>query len=194
MDYATADDTATAPSDYTAISTTQLTFNPGVTSQPVTVLVNRDNTFELAEQFFVNLTNASNATFTDNQGAGIITNDDPVPTISINDVTQAEGDGPGTTNFDFTISLTNPSYLPITVDYATAHGTASWLSDHNAVSPTTVTFDPVQQLKPFPSRLTVTLSSKRMRRSSSILPTPATQRSEMARAWGRSTTTMRRRP
>ena len=148
VDYATADDTATAPSDYTAIATTTLTFNPDETSQPVTVVVKGDNTFETNEQFFVNLTNASNATFADDQGLGTITNDDPTPTITINDVSQSEGDGPGTTGFTFTVSLSNPSYLPITVDYATADGTASSLSDYTAIGTTQLTFDPGDTSKP----------------------------------------------
>src|SRR4029453_16885885 len=42
VDYATADNTAGAPGDFTAIGTTQLTFNPGETSKQVTVLVTGD--------------------------------------------------------------------------------------------------------------------------------------------------------
>ena len=42
VDYATANGTATEPGDYTAISTTQLSFSPGVTSLPVTVQIHDD--------------------------------------------------------------------------------------------------------------------------------------------------------
>src|SRR5437899_705415 len=48
VNYATADNTATAGSDYQSTSGT-LTFNPGETTKPVTVLVNGDNTFEQTE-------------------------------------------------------------------------------------------------------------------------------------------------
>jgi Calx-beta domain/FG-GAP-like repeat len=76
VNYATADQTATAPGDYTATNGT-LTFAPGETTKPVTVLVNGDTNFELNETFAVNLSSvSSNATILDNQGIGTITNDD----------------------------------------------------------------------------------------------------------------------
>jgi hypothetical protein len=90
VDYATADDSATAPSDYTAIPTTTLTFAPGETTKQFTVFVNGDTTFEPNEQFFVNLSNPNaNATILDGQGVGTITNDDaprPAPnTVYVDD-------------------------------------------------------------------------------------------------------------
>ena len=76
VDFATADGTATAPSDYTANSGT-VTFAPGVTSQTVTVQGNGDTTVEPNETFNVNLSNATgNATIADAQGLGTIVNDD----------------------------------------------------------------------------------------------------------------------
>ena len=78
VNYATADNTATAGSDYQSTSGT-LTFNPGETTKPVTVLVNGDTTFEQPESFFVNLSSPTNATILDGQGVGTITNDDAQP-------------------------------------------------------------------------------------------------------------------
>ncbi|MCI0692430.1 hypothetical protein L0337_10560, partial [candidate division KSB1 bacterium] len=75
VDYATADGSATAGSDYVAASG-QVTFQPGQTSQPVTVVVNGDELNEPNETFFVNLSNAVNATIGNDQGTGTITNDD----------------------------------------------------------------------------------------------------------------------
>src|SRR5262249_14452300 len=72
---ATADNTATAGSDYVATSGT-LTFNPGDTSKTIAVVVNGDTVVERNETFFVNLTNAVNATIADAQGVGTILNDD----------------------------------------------------------------------------------------------------------------------
>jgi uncharacterized delta-60 repeat protein len=72
----TANGTATAPADYTALGAALLTFNPGVTSLNVTVQVKGDTTSEANETFFVNLSNAKNATIADAQGQGTITNDD----------------------------------------------------------------------------------------------------------------------
>jgi hypothetical protein len=119
VDYQTADGTATtADSDYQAASGT-VTFAPGDTSEPVTVNVVGDNKFETDEDFFVNLTNPTDATIVDGQGRGLILNDDPIPAVSIDDVSEDEGNF-GPTDFTFTVSLSNPSFQTITVDYATA--------------------------------------------------------------------------
>ncbi|MFN6273270.1 MAG: Calx-beta domain-containing protein [Microcystis sp.] len=75
VNYATADDTATAGSDYTA-KTGTLTFTPGQISQDIIISVNGDTAIEPDETFLINLANPSNALITDNQGLGTITNDD----------------------------------------------------------------------------------------------------------------------
>ena len=77
VDYATADDTAVAPGDYTGHPTTQLTFDPGVTTKTVSVDVVTDLDIEVDETFFVNLSNPSGATIANGQGVGTIVNDDP---------------------------------------------------------------------------------------------------------------------
>jgi M6 family metalloprotease-like protein len=75
VNYATANGTATAGSDYLAASGT-LTFNAGQTSRTVVVTVNGDVVVEPNETFYVNLSSASGATIADAQGLGTITNDD----------------------------------------------------------------------------------------------------------------------
>jgi hypothetical protein len=76
IDFATANGTASAPSDYTAISATTLTFSPGEMTKTITVGINGDQNVEPDETFFVNLTNAVNATISRSQGVGTILNDD----------------------------------------------------------------------------------------------------------------------
>jgi uncharacterized protein len=71
VSYATANGTATAGSDYVAKSGT-LTFNPGTTTQTISVVVNSDRVTEGNETFFVNLINVTNATISDSQGVGTI--------------------------------------------------------------------------------------------------------------------------
>jgi hypothetical protein len=88
VNFATANDTATAGSDYTATSGT-LTFAAGTTAQQVTVAVLTDALNEPDETFFVNLSGQTNAIIADGQGVGAITNDDGAPTLVINDVTVA---------------------------------------------------------------------------------------------------------
>ncbi|HEY0081279.1 MAG TPA: Calx-beta domain-containing protein, partial [Pyrinomonadaceae bacterium] len=146
VDYQTADATATAAgNDYTAVAATGLSFAPGETTKQLTVNVNGETVFEPDETFLVNLSNASaSAAILDAQGVGTITNDDGAPTMSINNVTVAEPDAAGTSNAAFTVSLSNASAAPITVDYETADGTAFAPDDYNAVAPATLTFTPGQ--------------------------------------------------
>ncbi len=142
VDYVTVNDTAAAPADFTAIAVTTLTFNPGVLSIPITVVVNGDTIDEGAsEQFFVNLSSETNSTIADNQGVGTITDDDNAPVISINDVTVTEGNT-GTVNTTFTVSLSNASASVVTVDYVTANDTAVAPADFTALPTTTLTFSP----------------------------------------------------
>ena len=146
VDYATADGTATQPGDYAAASGT-LNFATGDTSKTVTVLVNGDSVNEADETFFVNLSAPTNATVSDGQGQGTITNDDAAPGVSVNDVTLTEGNA-GTTNAVFSVSLSAASEQTVTVDYATADGTATAGSDYVATSGT-VTFNPGQTVRTF---------------------------------------------
>jgi large repetitive protein len=75
VNYATADGKATAGSDYTATAGT-LTFTPGTTSQTITVAVLGDTVKESTETFFVNLSNATNATIASGRGRGTILDND----------------------------------------------------------------------------------------------------------------------
>ena len=83
-----------------------------------------DTLAESNDTFFVNLTNAVNATISDAQGLGTILNDDaaPTPSISIADYSAEEGNS-GTKLFTFIVSLSNASTSNVTVQYATANGT-----------------------------------------------------------------------
>lgn len=80
VNYATADGTATAGSDYVARSGT-LTFAPGVTAQGVAITVNGDTAVEPNETFSVGLSGASNASIASATGTGTINNDDAVVTV-----------------------------------------------------------------------------------------------------------------
>lgn len=140
VNFATAEGTATLAGNDYQTNSGMLTFNPGVTSQTVTVLVNGDTLDEPNETFFVNLSGATNAVLFDNQGQGTINDNDPTPSLSIDDVAHAEGDS-GTTAYDFTVSLSAASGQTVTVNYATADNSASSSSDYQATSGT-LTFNP----------------------------------------------------
>ena len=137
VDYITAMGTALDPQDYAGLSSQTLTFAAGETSKTISVSTLDDTIFEGAtpETMFLNLSNAVNATIADNQGQGNIVDNDAQPTISISDATVTEGG-----NLVFTISLSNPSYQAVTVDYVTAMGTALDPQDYAGLSSQTLTF------------------------------------------------------
>jgi uncharacterized repeat protein (TIGR01451 family) len=134
VNFATANGTATAGSDYTATSGT-LSFSANQATTTITVVVSGDLADEADETFTVNLSGASGATISDGSGTGTITNDDTPPTLSINDVTLVEGDS-GTTNFVFTVTRTGKLASASSVDFTTADGTAIAGSDYTATSGT----------------------------------------------------------
>ena len=134
VQFATANGTATAGTDYTPTSGT-LTFAPATTTATVTVSVTGDLLDENDETFFVNLTNATNATIGDAQGQGTILDNDPLPVLSAAGCSTTEGNG-GTTPCTFGITLAPVSGRTVTVAYATADGTATAGSDYTATSGT----------------------------------------------------------
>ena len=73
--YSTANGTATAGTDYTAVAGT-LTFAPGATTQQVNVAVIGDTAVEPTETFTVTLANPAGATLGTATATGTITNDD----------------------------------------------------------------------------------------------------------------------
>ena len=144
VNYSTADGTASAGSDYQAVSG-KLTFAKGETSKSILVPVIGDTTPEPDEAFFVNLSGAKNATIADGQGVVTIQDDDP-RSLSINDVSGPEGNS-GTTPFTFTVSLSAACAAPVTVNFATQDGTALGGEDYQATSGT-LTFAPGETSKP----------------------------------------------
>lgn len=62
-------------------------------------------------------------------GTCTIDNDDPEPSLSLGDATLAREGNSGQTNLNFTVTLSSISGQAITVDYATANGTAAAPAD-----------------------------------------------------------------
>ena len=133
--YGTADGSATAGSDYTAKPATTIGIAAGKTTQAVSVVVNGDTVVEPNETFFLNLLGAVNATITDGVGEATIRNDDPVPAISVNDVSIIEGNA-GTSTLTFTLTLSTASPVQTKVNYLTTGSTATAGTDYVAASGT----------------------------------------------------------
>lgn len=128
FDIATQDNSATdADNDYEINSLTGETIAEGLDTYTFDVTVNGDTNIEFDESFFVNVTNVTGANVTDGQGEGSIVNDDfsGTPNLSIDDVTQNEGQS-GTTTFTFTVSLDIPAEVGgVTFDIATQDNSAT---------------------------------------------------------------------
>ncbi len=144
VSYATADGTANAGSDFTAApADSQLTFAPGEITKTITVEVIGDTAPEADKTFSVVLSAPTNATLTDGTGTGTILDDDapPRPLVQITDASVLEGHS-GTRAMIFTVSLSAETTVPVSVNFASANGTATAGTDYNALTPGTLTFAP----------------------------------------------------
>ncbi|MDY6805661.1 MAG: Calx-beta domain-containing protein, partial [Cyanobacteriota bacterium] len=137
-------DTATSGSDFRARQGT-LNFQAGQTIKRINVPVVGDRAYEADEQFFVLLSDATNATIADDVGLGLIENNDKNVSVSIDDVTIKEGNA-GQKQAQFVVSLDEASGQTIKVDYRTADSTAIAGSDYRAKTGT-LTFQPGQKTK-----------------------------------------------
>ena len=143
VNYATADGLALSTSDYVPTSNT-LTFAPGQTTQTLTVRSRPDAVPEPAENFFVNLSNPTNATLGDAQGQVRIADDDggaAGPLMSITSTTSLNEGNSGTTNVVLTVSLSAPSAQTISVNYAAQDITTNAGIDY-VLAPGVLTFNP----------------------------------------------------
>jgi glucose/arabinose dehydrogenase len=121
VQYATARGTATE-GDFVPAPPTLLTFDPGETDKSVAIEIEDDALDEDDESFSVNLS-GDDAPIEDARGVGTITDDDPVPALSIADVSFAERHG--LRPVLFRIDLGTESGRMVTVDYVVGPGSAT---------------------------------------------------------------------
>ncbi|MCP4658557.1 MAG: DUF11 domain-containing protein, partial [bacterium] len=129
--YTTNDGTAAAPGDYLP-QIDSLTFQPGETEQVLIVQVVGDIEVEGDESFFVDFLEANNAGIGDGRGEITILQDDT--SLGVGDVQLLEGAAGATSSAVFRVTLSSPSSLPVTVDYASSDGTATAGSDYTATA------------------------------------------------------------
>jgi hypothetical protein len=130
--YRTADGTANASSDYDAVSG-KLTFAKNETSKTILVPVIGDRAPEPDEYFLLRLNSPNGAKIAD--GEAIVTIEDSSPRIRIFDAYNQ-----GQPTFTFTVTLSHAYDELVTVNFATADGTAIAGVDYVATSGT-LTFD-----------------------------------------------------
>ncbi|MFL6209441.1 MAG: Calx-beta domain-containing protein, partial [Pyrinomonadaceae bacterium] len=154
--FSTSDGSATAGSDYTAITGQTINYADGE-SGPKTVMVQiiDDSLYEGNESLNLNL-----SATTVNRPGGIaapsggpstsatlvITDNEPKPSLNINDVFIAEP-STSTTNATFTVTLSNAAQDPVTVHYQTMDGTAHAPADYDAIADSVLTFNSGQLTK-----------------------------------------------
>ena len=137
--FATTAGSATAGTDYTAASGSK-TIPAGSSTVPINVVVKGDTVDEPDETFGVTISAPVNATIGDGAGVGTITDDDPLPAISVGDASLAEGDAGGST-MSFGVTLSHASAQTVTVAWGTSDDTAGQPGDY-ATGSGTVTFLP----------------------------------------------------
>lgn len=137
VNYATANNSAVAPGDYTSTSGT-LTFTSAQSSKTVSVTTVDDTLVESAETMYLNLSSPSgSATISDSQGIGTINdNDSANPCTGVSFTIASNGAVTEGTNSVFTITKSGSTSNSCSVDYSTANGSASAPGDYTAASGT----------------------------------------------------------
>ena len=157
--YATADDTATAGADYTAVGGT-LSFAPGAAARTITVAVHDDRVAEADESFTLTLSEASNATLSGNAATletiGYLTDDDQAAfTVAVSPAAIAEAGGAAAVTVSTGgVSFTAPRAVTLAfggtategTDYTVAAATLTLAAGQSTVAATiTAADDQVQE-------------------------------------------------
>ena len=139
VEYVTVADTAIEGVDYyRAYGTVEIP--AGQSSRTLTVQIAGDTIAESDERFFVRLSNPTEAIIADAEAIGTIVNDDQGGELMIDDTSIVERDD-GVAVMEFIVRLSEPAAHTVTVNYATADGTAR--ADDGDYMPTdgTLTFN-----------------------------------------------------
>ncbi len=121
--------TARAGEDYVGQALQEVTIPAGETQAVLRVTTLADDRDEPRQQFRVQLSSPSGAVIDDGTAVVTIRDDDPPPTITINDASAPEG-----RRMRFTVSLSHPSDDEISVEWMTEDGTAkAYLEDYTPV-------------------------------------------------------------
>ncbi len=136
VNYTTVDDTAKAGTDYQPRAGL-ITFGPGGGSFQVSVPILVDRLNESTENFRLILVNPTNAHIADGEGVATITDDDPLPSLYVNDVHVTSNESNQLTAI-FTVALDTPSGQDVSVGFTTADNSAIAGTDYLASSGTLV--------------------------------------------------------
>ena len=131
VDYATAStgaNPATAGTDYTTISTTQLSFSAGTggsfSDQTLTVDIDEDNTAEPSETFALQWSNPSQTLSTEDADITIL-DDDNTKTVAFSAATSSANEDVSGGSVNIGVSVTGSGTQSVDVDYAVTGGSAT---------------------------------------------------------------------
>lgn len=153
VSYRTLNDTATAGSDYQAL-TGSVTFAPGQTAKTISVTILNDAVAERAESFFFELTGISGvggAQLGARRAVGTIgLSDGPAgatPVVTIDPITVSEGDVDGVA--EITVRLSARSTTTTSVEILTSNGTAEASWDYHGRGAERLVFAPGETVKTY---------------------------------------------
>lgn len=110
----------------TDVTATQLSLSDATPSGQITVTAVDDNVYEPGGPETINLNFTSSPNVGSKPASVTVADNDAAPTASIAaDVSLPEGTGASPTHFDFTVQLSRPSAVPISVNYQTLADTAN---------------------------------------------------------------------
>jgi len=134
VEYQTLGVGATPGTDFDPMSGV-LTFGEDELVKEITIPIKGDQQHEALERVRLRLHNAIEMILVTTEIDGEIEDDDPAPSLSVQDVSMVEGHD-GTTYAVFTVTLSEAAGVDETVAYTTSNGTATDGTDYTAVSGT----------------------------------------------------------
>ena len=148
VNYATADGTARAGFDYAATSGTITFADNDTTPKTFTISIINDTLSEANETINLSFSapTAGAAVGTPPLASVTITDNDPQPSLRVSNVSVPEGGPNATISAVFRVALSTASGATITVNYATANGTATAGGDYETTSGA-LTFNPGETSK-----------------------------------------------
>jgi hypothetical protein len=139
VNYSTTDGTATVlDGDYNASSGT-LTWNPGESgAKTFSITVNDDSKYEANETVNLSISSPVGAAISSGSAILTINNNDPQPSLAIQDNTVSESTG----SADITVTMTGLSAFAVAVDYTTADSTAAVSANDYTAAGGTLVWNP----------------------------------------------------
>jgi hypothetical protein len=145
VNYATQNGSAVAGADYLTMSG-KVSFAAAEVSKTILIPIKGDRLAEADEYLVVNLSGAKNAKVADAQGYVAIADDEARVAVTHDAAPVAEGNV-GTTAVTFTVVLAAAYDSAVSVDYATADGSATTTDNDYAAAAGRLTFEPGQTSK-----------------------------------------------